>query len=140
MRWSLLPLVCVLLIPSSALAWGGKDGDSNATGEITDVKATASHAVVTGSTEDGSLWLGCTVTYNDDGEFDRKPVKVRGKFRELLTFAVRGPGVRTVTVALWRWKISAKRCTKDNGGEMCEYCRKNGYHLEDRVDRDTASP
>jgi len=49
---------------------------------------------------------------------------------------MRPEGLEKVVVCLWRYKVSAKRCEKDNG-KACEYCRKNGYHMEGQIDRKT---
>ena len=132
----------VLVVMSSVtLAWFGKSGDRNATGSISDAKASESFVTVKGRTESGSLWLGCTVTYKDDYEHDVTGVKkVKGSFTTSLSYKLRPQGVDSVTVALWRWKISKSRCAKNNGGEACEHCKKNGFHFEERQDSETVSP
>jgi hypothetical protein len=40
-------------------------------------------------------------------------------------------------VALWENKVNIINCTLDNG-KPCRYCKKRGYHLEGRIDRETA--
>lgn len=136
-------ILAVGLVTSILFAWGGKSGDKDATGEITSVKVTQVSVTVQGNTSDGPLWLGCTVTYKDGLEYDvpeSAVEKVKGKFTGTILYRLRPQGVDSVTVALWRWKVSKKRCAKDNDGEPCQYCKKNGFHLEDRQDSETDSP
>jgi len=40
-------------------------------------------------------------------------------------------------IALWEKKVNFSKCTLNNG-KPCKYCKNKGYHLEDRVDRETA--
>ena len=67
-----LVLVC-LSITTIALAWGGKDGDSNATGRITKLTVKNPMALVEGTTSKGKLWLAYTVRWEDGREIDCKP-------------------------------------------------------------------
>lgn len=132
-------LVGTLMLPVAAWAWGGKSGDGNASGQITQLKVSASGASVQGTTRNGKLWLAYTVYWNDGLEKDYTPVKVKGKFSENLSFQLRPQGVERIVVCLWRYKVSEKRCAKDNGGNACQYCRKNGFHMEGRIDRRSGS-
>ena len=135
----LIVLVAMCLsITTIALAWGGKDGDSNATGQITKLTMMSPTAFVEGTTSKGKLWLAYTARWEDGREIDYPPQRVSDKFRKTLTFQARPQGLDEVTVCLWRYKISKARCEKDNG-QACQYCRKNGFHMEDRVDRRTGS-
>ncbi len=131
----LVLLTMFAVIAVSVMAWA-KTGDRNATGRITSAKANAVLITVAGRTEKGYLWLGCTIRYEDGTEKDRDVKKVKGKFSKTFSsdpikWAMNE--VDSVVVALWRWKVSSKECAKNRGGTACEYCRKNGYHMEDRI-------
>jgi hypothetical protein len=137
----LLVVMCLSITTSSLWAWpwgGGKDGDSNATGQITKLTVRNPFAIVEGATSKGKLWLAYTVKWADGTEKDYTPQKVTGKFTERLTFQARPQSLGEVTVCLWRYKVSKNRCAKDNG-KACEYCGKNGFHMEGRVARQTGS-
>ena len=115
------------------------------TGGITSAESKGLNLVVKGWTKGGgmfkkSLWLGCTF-YPDRkpiAQIDRKPVKVSGKFTEKFVGKMGvnfKKGMEVPYVAcLWRTKVSKRKCSKKNGGKPCEYCTKNGYHMEGRVD------
>lgn len=135
-----ISMLIVMATTVTALAWGGKSGDKNATGEITQLKVWNPNATVTGITRKGKLWLAYTVYWNDGIEKDYKPIRVgKGKFTKTISWSAMHPeGLDKVVVCLWRYKVSAKRCAKDNG-KMCEYCKKNGFHMEGRVDTETGS-
>ena len=110
---------------------------------------------VTGSVEDGDLWVACSY-YHSGEEIDLRPQKVgsrRGgderefavRFRDELPGIERTEDGRAVlvplsmvvpcNVCLWRSKVSERKCAQARGGKACDYCRKNGYHMEGRVDR-----
>ncbi len=129
-------ILVALAAPPSAFA---KKGDKNATGNISSVTAHEFQVEVKGRTENGPLWLGCTVMYEDGVERDLKVRKVKGGFREIISFQIRPQGVSDVIVALWRWKVDKGECTKGDPGPG-EWCRRSGYHMEDRIDRVSASP
>ncbi len=131
--------MAVLATAVTALALGGKSGDGNATGKITELKVSSPTASVQGIPRKGALWLAYTVRWEDGRTADYKPIKVKGKFSKTLTFALRPQGLREVIVCLWRYKVSEKRCAKDRKGTACQYCRKNGFHMEGRQDRRTGS-
>lgn len=131
-------LLIVTALAGGVWAWGGRSGDKNATGQIGQLKVSNPMANVDGWTKKGPLWLGYTVEWNDGYELDYPVKKVKGQFRKTLYFQPRGPGVRKVTVCLWRYKVSRKQCKKENGKE-CIHCRKNGYHMEGQVDRVSGS-
>lgn len=133
-----ISMLIVMATTVTALAWGGKSGDKNATGKINQMKVSGPSVTVDGSTQKGKLWLGYTVQWKDGYEKDYSPVRVKGKFSKTLYFKVRPQGVEKVTVALWRYKVSEKRCKKDNGS-ACQYCTKNGYHMEGRIDTKSGS-
>ena len=107
----------------------------------------------TGEVSDGVLWLGCS--YRDGGRVrDLRVKKVRSgpngrkrAFRERFTAAV--PGVKKAsdgkielvenhqvpcTVSLWRRLVVRTKCAAARNGRSCDDCRKNGYHMEGRVD------
>ena len=130
----MITLVLILTMVTAVFARGGKSGDKNATGQINNLSVWAAGASVNGITEDGKLWLGYTVYWNDGYERDYPPLKVKGSFSKSLTFQARPQGLDKVIVCLWRYRISKKRCAKDNGGTPCQYCKKNGCHMEGRMD------
>lgn len=130
----IVTIVLILIATVAALALGGKSGDRNATGHISGLTASESMCSVKGRTENGSLWLGYTVRWKDGYELDYKPLNVEGNFSEILTFQLRPQGLEEVIVCLWRYKVSASQCAKDNGGQACEWCKRNGCHMEDRID------
>lgn len=83
------------------------------------------------------LYLGATVIFNKKyewmNEYDFKDVRmVKGTINEKFTipyaYIKRVPEGVNWIVALWEKKV--KNCG-------CEYCKKNGFHLEGRVARDT---
>ena len=123
----------IMLVAASVWAWGGK-----ATGCITNLKVSPATASVQGTTEGGSLWLAYTVRWKDGREEDYKPVKVKGKFSKNLSYQLRPQGLDEVIVCLWQDKVLRKECEKKNG-QACQYCRKNGFHMEGRVDRKSGS-
>ena len=133
-------LVALMLISTAVFAWGGKSGDGDATGEITQLKVRNPNATVTGITRNGNLWLAYTVYWNDGTEGDYEPIRVgTGKFTKTISWSAMHPeGLHEVIVCLWRHKVSSSRCAKDNG-EACQYCKKNGFHMEGRMDRQTGS-
>ena len=130
-----LSLVLVCLTASAAWAWGS----NKATGQITGLKVANPVATVTGKTEGGSLWLAYTVRWNDGLEKDYAPIKVKGDFSKSLSFQVRPQGLKEVIVCLWKNKVSSSDCAKKHNGTACQYCQKNGFHMEGRVDRKTGS-
>ena len=137
-----ISMLIVIATSLTALALGGKSGDKNATGEITQVKVPNQFhpgATVTGITRKGKLWLAYTTYWKDGLEIDHKPLRVgKGKFIKTISYPMRKEGLEKVIVSLWRYKVSAKRCKKDNG-KACNYCKKNGFHMEGRVDTETGS-
>ena len=125
----------LVIVAASAVVLAGRSGDRNATGRITSMSVQSPICHVKGITEKGSLWLGYTVYWNDGSEQDYEPVKVKGDFSKTLSYnALKPDGVKKVTVCLWRYKVSAKQCAKERGGDACIYCRRNGCHMEDRID------
>lgn len=71
-------------------------------------------------------WIGCSVLIKDGSEYDLPPQKVRGRGSVSFVIPSRLQGeAESYAVAMWRKIV-------DNCG--CRYCRKNGYHLEDRLD------
>jgi hypothetical protein len=148
-----LSVVVASVLAATALA---RQGDPNASGQITEVIDTATlpgakfptntNLTVRGKTENGYLWLGCTFFPDTNNEIDKPAVKVKGTFTEkfpvpLLGGLTRGEMTGDVdyAVALWRWKVSRSECHDGDSGGPCDWCRKNGYHLEDRVDRATGT-
>ncbi len=135
---TMISMLIVMTPIMTVWALDGKSGDKNATGKISQMKVSGSTVAVKGRTKKGKLWLGCTVRWKDGYEKDYSPLKVKGAFSKTITFKLRPQGVDKVTVALWRYKVSEKRCKKDNGS-ACEYCKKNGYHMEGRIDIQSGS-
>ena len=86
------------------------------------------------------LYLGVTVIVN--GEEKDFPVHVvRGRFKETYTLSAysmvsSGGGDMTWVAALWRGRQNRDCCAAFNSSP-CEYCRKNGYHLTNRIARNT---
>lgn len=75
-----------------------------------------------------SLWLGCSVKKGGKWiDLDAIKVTRNGEYQFM-----RVRGFDEYLVSLWRRKVSAAECKKING-KACEWCRKNGYHLDDQV-------
>jgi hypothetical protein len=124
--WSILLVLWTSII---ALA------DPNTTGKITRVEATQTSIIVEGYTNSGSLWLGCTIRPDAKAmEEDRKPIKVKGQFKESFTGKSGVFGEIPFAVALWRNKINKSQCSEINRDNACNYCQRNGFHMEGRVD------
>ena len=103
---AIVSTLLTISVVSAAIAFGGRSGDKNATGKITQISASSAMCSVDGLVEDGKLWLGYTVYWNDGYEKDYPPVKVKGKFSKTLTYQLRPQGFKKITVALWRYKVS----------------------------------
>ena len=144
----LIFLLCLSLLPLTAFA---REGDSDAVGKITQVDNGVFEIIVKGRTEKGPLWLGCTFYPGTKRETDLEAVSsgkkhflASGNFAErfrvptdMVRWAIetsRGNSEADYVVALWRWRVEKSECRKRSNGGPCEYCLKNGYHLEDRVD------
>ena len=41
-------------------------------------------------------------------------------------------GITNYTVCIWGKKVNAAKCLIENGS-LCEYCKKKGFHLENRL-------
>ncbi len=128
-----------------------REGDPDAIGKITSVKNEFAQIRVKGNTQKGPLWLGCTFFPGTLKERDLQAVRknVRGKdclffcsgdFDETFTVPnwimgmAKGENQAEYVVALWRYYVPKNECNKGNNNGPCQYCLKNGYHLEDRVD------
>lgn len=137
----LLLFSCLLTLPSDAFC---RDGDPDARGRIDQVTNTLYEIVVEGKTSNGPLWLGCTVIHKSGREQDLEAkhsgkclIFCSGDFREKFKMPASltsGEISLDYVVALWRWKVEQSECHKGRNGGPCEWCRRNGYHLEDRVD------
>ena len=148
-----LAAIVLMISFSTAVA---KEGDSDATGKITSVENAVFQIRVKGSTRNGPLWLGCTffpgTARERDLQAERKNVrgkdclfvcsgdfdhtfKVPRSLEEWAMGVARGEGDAPYVVALWRYYVFREDCHEGPGGGACEYCRKNGYHLEDCVYR-----
>jgi len=139
--WMLLCVVGIFIVPALA-----RKGDKNATGTIT-AQSSTMFVVTKGTTSKGSLWLGFTFFYPKDYVEDKPVKKVRRSFKESYTVsptrAARGE-VKYVA-SLWRWKVDISECKavcvycrdkemhKEHKYEPCQYCKKNGYHMEGRM-------
>jgi hypothetical protein len=138
-RWLILAVACVSL-SATALAWGGRDGDGDAVGRITRFDVKNPFAVVEGTTSKGKLWLAYTVVWKDGKQIDYQPIRVKGSFRETLTFQARPQGLSRVIVCLWRYKVSKSRCVKERGdGTACKSCKNMGFHMAGHQDRRSES-
>lgn len=151
--------ICLLLaigvgLVAFASNAAGRDGDPNARGRINYVKNGTFEIIIEGETSGGPLWLGCTLFPGTDREQDleakqsnnrflfwcsgdfTKKFEVPGIGSRLYEIATKGSSGLDVpyVVALWRWKVDRSECKNGPNGGPCEWCRKNGYHLEDRVD------
>ena len=90
----------------------------------------------------GTFWVGCTVFPAGFGKYevdlDAKKVKGGGivKFN-ILPHMRTGKRSLDYVVALWKDKISLRKCEKKYGknSERCKWARKNGYQMEGRLDR-----
>ena len=148
-RWtSAWVIVCLVLLAIAASA-NAKEGSADAAGRI--VKVTSEGALlsrqvtVEGVTERGALWLGCTFFPDTDRERDvqieetKKHWYASGKFKKSFEVPIniydlaRGDREAEFAIALWRWKVSKSECRNGSEGKPCEYCMKNGYHMEGRV-------
>lgn len=78
-----------------------------------------------------SLWLGVTAII-EDTEKDFKAVKVNGKFEYRYNVDQGGIIGSLSGTSIW-WVASLWEKKVYNCG--CEYCKRNGYHLEGRVIR-----
>jgi hypothetical protein len=78
-----------------------------------------------------SCLIGLTVRPDSPRSRDLDVQYVDGVFEAtfVLPDGMRGP----VAVALWRRSVSRDRCHDGPDGGACEYCRRNGHHLVDRV-------
>jgi hypothetical protein len=92
------------------------------------------NVVVDGYTSE-KLYLGVTIVFKKSyiQEYDFKDVpRVKGSFEMTFTapaqYIKKFPEGVTWIVSLWEKKV--RNCG-------CEYCKKNGFHLEGRVSRDT---
>jgi len=131
-----------------------REGDDNAMGKISGVNNGFLEIEVSGITENGPLWLGCTFYPRTANETDLAPsrpgrnlfkiIPCSGSFTEkyrvpkdLVSFAVDigdGRSEAEYVAALWRYRVDKTECRKGENGGPCRYCLKNGYHLEGRVD------
>lgn len=146
-------IITIFLFLGIVSAGFSKDGDSDATGMITSVGNEFSLIRVKGYTQKGPLWLGCTFFPDTENERDLKAVHKNARGKECLffcngnfeeTFYV--PDINWLNLvgdaekesdyvaALWRYYIPQSECRKGDDGGPCNYCKKNGYHLEERVD------
>ncbi len=124
-----------------------KKGDKNASGYLQTGNVGMS-VVAKGNVERGYLWLGFTFIHKGGWEEDKDVVKVRKDFKKYYTV---GTGAITegkidYVASLWRWKVDIGDCKsvcvycrdrvmhKEHKYEPCKWCKKKGYHMEDRVD------
>jgi hypothetical protein len=133
-KFLLISSLLTITVVSAALAFGGRSGDGDAKGMISELAVSHSMTTVSGRTENGKLWLGYTVYWKDNFEKDYPPMEVKKTFTKTLTYQLRPQGVNKVTVCLWNYKVSKDKCAEERGGTPCIYCRKNGFHMEGRVD------
>ena len=129
-RWvRLLGVVGVVLL-AAGIALAAK-GDKNATGTIRTSNVGMS-VRVDGRVEDGYLWLGFTFIREAGLELDAEVIKVKKGFKKdyfVGTGEAVTKGRMKYVASLWRWKVSKKECTRG----PCKWCKKNGYHMQDRV-------
>ena len=81
------------------------------------------------------LFLGVTAII--DGEEKDFGVRiVNGRFKEEYSISMYDMSDDIKWIAcLWKGKMRKENCAMRNNGNPCQYCRKNGYHLDERVAR-----
>ena len=124
-----------LTITTFASWFSGKSGDKNGAGRIISINAPGSGGAgwVEYEVTRGKLWLAWSYEYNGR-TVDYKPVQVKGKGKKSITLPLNPAGNGKLYVKLWKFKVYSRACAKQNGGRKCQYCKKNGYHMEGRVD------
>ena len=107
-------------------------------GSISKVSANYTGIIVKGESSDREDWLGCTVFYEGRSS-DKRAIKVSGDFTERFNPYVGTDVADKYTVALWDKKILESNCKGEPGSDEVPgpYCQRNGYHLEDELDRDS---
>ena len=153
--WVVLVVVSMLLASAAFGAWARArdwegEGDSDGKGRISNARADMFGVTVEGEMEAGSLWLGCTFTVGGT-EYDQPVKNVKaGLLGRDKKFQVKfnAPSVidripeggsYDYALALWRYRVPREKCHKGEGRKPCEYCERNGYHMEDRVDTHSGS-
>jgi hypothetical protein len=93
---------------------------------------------VTRTKEEG-LFLGVTaIVGGEEIDFAWKVKPVNGRFKE--TYEASAPGIIFSgsgvewVAALWQGKMTKSYCTY-RFNSPCKYCRKNGFHLDERIIR-----
>ena len=128
--------VMTLFLLLSAGVVLAKKGDKNAGGGFSKPKNVMMDVVIEGATWDGPLWLGFT-WLTPTGDIDVDVQKVNGDFKKNFTVPLYKIDKNSMSckyaVSLWRWKVSKKECNRGPNGGPCNFCKKNGYHMEDRV-------
>ena len=123
-----------LTITTFASWFSGKSGDKNGAGRIINVNSSSGGiGWVEYEITRGKLWLSWSYKYNGR-TIDYKPVQIKGKGKKNISYQMNPAGNGTLYVTLWKFKVSSRACAKQNGGRKCQYCQKNGYHMEGRVD------
>lgn len=90
-------------------------------------------------------FLGVTaIIGGEEMDFAYRVKPVSGRFKETYTLSASalakgGGGNVTWVAALWRVMEHKNCCAAQNNGRACKYCNKNGFHLESRVTKATAS-
>ena len=127
MRRTVLAILAIVTIGAVSVFAGGR---------IIDVKSSSGvQAIITYEVTSGKLWLAWS--YEMNGRMiDYKPVAVKKGTRTKVVSLPMDPGsTGTLHISLWNKKVSSRKCAKQNGGTACQYCKKNKYHMEGRVDR-----
>lgn len=108
--------------------------------EIKEINGRQERVYTRGREHDG-MFLGVTVIINTaDGqeeEIDFRPRLVQGNFREdynISSTKVMGALSIKWIARLWKGRVSRYACREGNGVE-CKYCRKNGFHFYQSVER-----
>lgn len=123
-----------LTITTFASWFSGKSGDKNGAGRIINIKGPKTGPIVFVEYEvtRGKLWLAWSYEYNGR-TIDYTPVSVKGKGKKSISFQMNPAGNGRLYVKLWKFKVSSRACAKQNGGRKCQYCQRNGYHMEGLV-------
>ena len=94
-----------------------------------------------------TAYLGITLNEGGFPEKNSDAIKVNGQFnirfyalKEFSGIALQqrwmSDGVEGI-VSLWDKKVTKFICGKGNPHKACEYCQRNGFHFENRLDRKT---
>jgi hypothetical protein len=155
MRVPFKQVLLVSIILSVGVAFSLSDafarkGNANGNGKIDWAEAYQKQVRVQGVvSEDGPMYLGCSIYLMDAPRIDMEPVQVLGHYDKdnkyigdwYVAFSPPAPyaeayqkdSIDHIWVALWRWKVPVNECHAGVNGGPCEWCKLHGYHLEGLV-------